>query len=129
MVLLFLKDKEIKLGKYKVRNYLGGHKWLNDYAYELYITSIGIMIMVITICVLFFALGFLVTILQVGALIVCNGIMNISVQGQSPLDVCITVPLIQDKQFCGWEAMSVCENMNNMEVSFCLYEILFASAA
>lgn len=118
IVLLFFKEREIKIFKYRIRNYLGGYQWLNKHAFEMYVVFIGFMLIVVTVSVLFFAIGFMVTIVQVAARIACKSVMKISVFGQSPLDVCFTLPFIQEGQICGWEAMAVCANITNMDVAY-----------
>ena len=123
MLLLFFSKRVIKLGKFHIRNYLGGYKWLNDYAYELYIIAIGIMLMVVTISVMFFAMGFMVTIVQVTARILCKNVMSVTIFGQSPLDVCIILPFMEGSYICGWDVMVVCANITNMDVSLGYYMV------
>jgi hypothetical protein len=117
-LLFFMKPERFKVGKFSIRNYLGGFPWLTNHVFELYVVSLGLVVLALCIAVFFFALGFMLTIVQVGVRLLCKGVMGVSVLGRSPLDVCISLPIFGVDRICGWEAMVVCADMTGMNVRY-----------
>jgi len=119
-LLFFMRPERFNIGRFSVRNYLGGYRWLNSHVFELYVISLGIVVLALCIAVFFFALGFMMTIVQVAVRLLCKNVMSITVLGQSPLDVCLSLPIFGVERVCGWEAMVVCADMTSMSVGYCM---------
>jgi hypothetical protein len=118
-----MRPKYFNIGRFSIRNYIGGYKWGNAHVFELYVVALGLIVLALCLSVFFFALGFMLTIVQVAVRLLCKGVMGVTVLGQSPLDVCISLPIFGVDRICGWEAMVVCADMTGMEVrNKCRYE-------
>ena len=73
----------------RVKNYLGGHKFLTDRSFELLVTFIGILVLIIALAAVLFALGLVISLIQLTARIGCNTIFNRDVFGMSVQSLCI----------------------------------------
>jgi hypothetical protein len=65
VVIFFLRPTYIQTGKVKVRNYLGGRKWLMDRTFGLHLFVLGLALLVINVSAMLFALGILILFTQV----------------------------------------------------------------
>lgn len=74
---------------FRFKNYLGGWKVFEKYAFEILIMLIGIVALIIALCAVLFALGLLISIIQLTARIACNSLFSIDIAGQSVQSVCI----------------------------------------
>ena len=115
-LLFFMRPSTFQLYKWRVKNVLGGWKWAIAHSYELYVVSVGILILNISLAVLLFGLGLLVTIFQIMVRVVCSSVLNVSVDGTSIIDVCINIPFLFSQPVCGWQAWEVCAGVTNMQV-------------
>lgn len=84
--------------------------------FEIYVVNIGLMGFVICVTCVIFALGFTVTILQLGIRIICKDVLSVNVLGTSVQDVCLTIPALSSDQICGWEVLEVCSEITDMKV-------------
>lgn len=89
--------------------------------FEFYVVCIGLAAFIVCITTVVFALGFTVSILQVGLRILCRNVFDISVFGTRIENVCITIPGLTSEQLCGWDVLSVCEAVTNMRVRLLLF--------
>ena len=116
-----MRPPRFHIGKFSMRNYLGGSKWCNAHVFELYVVALGLVVLALCIAAFFFALGFMLTIVQVFVRLLCKGVMGVTVFGQTPLDVCISLPIIGVDRVCGWEAMEVCADITGMNVRYVMF--------
>lgn len=100
----------------RFQNRIYGRSFVLDHIFEIYVFSIGLAALVVCVAVVLFALGFSVTIIQLGVRILCRNIFNISVLGSSVENVCLTIPGLSSDPICGWQVLEVCGAVTNMRV-------------
>jgi len=89
-LLFLLRPSEFRIfGKWKIRNWLGGHKILVNRGYELTLLCIGLVALVVSIATIIFALGFTVMSAQLVARIVCKEVFTREIQGVNLQQVCV----------------------------------------
>ena len=121
VIVLFAEDKYIHIGKWRMRNYLGGRKWLLRNALNIHLICAGLMLFAITICAILFSLGWIVLIAQVALRIICSNLTKITVSGISLSQVCVTIPIVSSEEICGWEVLQTCGEITNMGVRYILF--------
>lgn len=107
-VLFFMKPAELVFLRWRVKNWLGGWRWARNHEWALSLTCVALVVLALCICAFYFALGFLVTVIQVAARMVCKRVMNVSVLGTSARELCVDIPFVGgDTQVCGYQALEV----------------------
>lgn len=115
-VLFFLRPKYIKIGKWNVRNFLGGSEVLMDKAFTLNVVVVGLMLLAINIGTLMFTLGVLLIMAQLATRIACNEVLNISASGFSVQNVCIGMSFLGEEPICGWQALQTCYEVTDLKL-------------
>jgi hypothetical protein len=115
-IVVLMRRSTLRLWKWEFSNPVGNLPWCVRHSFELHVIAVGIVTLILTMSCLLFALAFGVTIVQLGARILCKKAFNVRIFGNSAQEVCITVPFITENQICGWQVMEFCGEVTNMEV-------------
>lgn len=115
-IVVLMRRSSFRVWKWEFSNPLGNLPWCVRHSFELHVIAVGIVTLIITMSCLLFALAFGVTIVQLGARILCKKALSVQIFGRTAQDVCLTVPFITENQICGWQVLEFCGEVTNMEV-------------
>jgi hypothetical protein len=117
MAVLFANDRYIYVfGKYKVRNYLGGHKWVKRNEFRILLISAGLMLFAVNISAILFAVGWIVLVAQISLKTLCQEISNVEFSSVSVGEICLNVPSVSKEPICGWDVLDACYDITNLGV-------------
>jgi hypothetical protein len=117
MAVLFANDRNIYVfGKYKVRNYLGGHNWVRRNEFRILLISAGLMLFAVNISAILFAVGWIVLVAQISLKTLCQEISNVEFSSVSVGEICLNVPSVSKEPICGWEVLDACYDITNLGV-------------
>jgi hypothetical protein len=114
-LIFMFQERTIRIFKFRIWNPLGGRKFFMDKAFTTLTIVVGLIALIIALCAVLFALGLLISIIQLAARVACNAVFNIDILGQSLSSVCIEIAPLKLK-ICGWEALQACGTVTTMTV-------------
>ena len=118
IIVFFSDDEYVHIGTWRMRNYLGGRKWLLKRSFYIHLGCAGFMLLTINISALLFSLGWIMAIAHAFLREICNDLSSVTVKGINSSEVCVSIPVYSKDPVCGWQILSVCQEYTSLRVQY-----------